>query len=345
MLAIIAALSKNNVIGNKGVIPWKIKGEQRRFKELTTGKIVIMGRRSYEEIGHPLPNRQTIVISKTADYTFEHCITVGSLKEALDYVGDKDAYVAGGEQLYREALPFADRMYLTRIDTTVEGDTYFPDFEEADFDLVSKEEFGGKIPYTYLEYRRKESVVSERMPSDKEYIARQDDLAIRFASIGDAELLCTWWNDGKVMAHAGFPKGLNTTAEAVIHQIETEDDTRRRLIIEINGIRVGEMSFYIKDTTADIGIKICDFSGQEKGYGTKALKMLIEYLFSGKGVDKIHLDTNLNNTRAQHVYEKIGFVRTRINIDAWKDQLGDLQTFVEYELEKYDFYNNTELVI
>ncbi|MDF2486067.1 MAG: dihydrofolate reductase region, partial [Herbinix sp.] len=94
MLALIAALSKNYVIGNQGVIPWKIKGEQKRFKELTTGNTVIMGKRSFEEIGKPLPNRKTIVISNTTSYEYENCITLGSLAEAIAYVGEGDAFVA-----------------------------------------------------------------------------------------------------------------------------------------------------------------------------------------------------------------------------------------------------------
>ncbi len=87
MIALIAAYSKNHVIGNQGRIPWKIKGEQKRFKELTTGNIVIMGRRSYEEIGKPLPNRTTIVISKTQKYEGENCFTCESLAEALELSG------------------------------------------------------------------------------------------------------------------------------------------------------------------------------------------------------------------------------------------------------------------
>lgn len=81
MIGLIVAYTKNRVIGSEGRIPWRIKGEQRRFKELTTGNVVIMGRKSYEEIGHPLPNRYTVVVSSTADYEAENCITVNSLPE------------------------------------------------------------------------------------------------------------------------------------------------------------------------------------------------------------------------------------------------------------------------
>ncbi|MDF2942871.1 MAG: dihydrofolate reductase [Herbinix sp.] len=155
MLALIVAISKNYVIGNKGVIPWKIKGEQKRFKELTTGKIVIMGKRSFKEIGKPLSNRKTILISKTFQYKDENCITVGSLEEALNIIGNDEAYIAGGEMLYREALPLVDKMYITIIDQIVEGDTYFPEFNEDDFVITEQERFEGETPYTYITYDRK----------------------------------------------------------------------------------------------------------------------------------------------------------------------------------------------
>lgn len=155
MIAIIAAVSKNNVIGNKGVIPWKIKGEQKRFKELTTGKIIIMGKRSFEEIGKPLPERKTILVSNTLFYEDENCRTVGSLSEALKLAGTEDVFIAGGEMIYKEALPFADKMYITRVDITLEGDTFFPEYKEEDFVKLSEEEFCGEIPYSYLTYERK----------------------------------------------------------------------------------------------------------------------------------------------------------------------------------------------
>lgn len=154
MLGLIVAVAHNNVIGNKGSIPWRIKGEQRRFKELTTGNIVIMGRRSFQEIGHPLPNRKTILISNTFTYEDENCTTVGSLTEALKLAGDKTAYIAGGARLYEEALAYADKLYITRVELEVEGDTYFPAFNEDEFKLSSEEHIDGEIPYTYCIYDR-----------------------------------------------------------------------------------------------------------------------------------------------------------------------------------------------
>lgn len=154
MIGLIVAYTKNHVIGNNGCIPWKIKGEQLRFKELTTGNVVVMGRRSYEEIGHPLPNRTTIVISRTKNFDEDNCFTVKSLDEAIK-LGDKNIYISGGSSLYKEALPLVEKMYITEIDYEIEGDTYFPDFDETLFVKEVNEHFTGDIPYTYVTYTKK----------------------------------------------------------------------------------------------------------------------------------------------------------------------------------------------
>lgn len=154
MIALIVAYTKNRVIGNKGCIPWKIKGEQKRFRELTTGNVVVMGRRSYEEIGRPLPNRTTIVISNTRNFDCENCMTARSLAEALELAGDRNIYISGGARLYEEALPLVEKMYITEIDAEIEGDTYFPVFDEALFEKEINERVEGEIPYTYVTYTR-----------------------------------------------------------------------------------------------------------------------------------------------------------------------------------------------
>lgn len=163
---------------------------------------------------------------------------------------------------------------------------------------------------------------------------KNENLVIRQANENDAKVLCKWWSDGKIMAHAGFPNGIQTDINELIDRLNKETDNKMRLIIEIDTKVVGEMSYKIDNNIAEIGIKICDFNYQEKGYGTKAIKVLIKYLFEDMKVRKIILDTNLNNTRAQHVYEKIGFKKTEVKINSWKDQLGVLQSVVDYELNK-----------
>lgn len=166
------------------------------------------------------------------------------------------------------------------------------------------------------------------------------NLTIRNATVADADLLSSWWNDGKIMAHAGFPNGTGETPDEIAEKIKGDTDEHRRLMIEFDKRPVGEMSYYrIDEDTAEIGIKICDFSEQNKGYGKILLSMLIGSLFQELGFKKIILDTNLKNKRAQHVYEELGFTRLRVNVDSWRNQLGELQSSVDYELYPEDFVN------
>jgi dihydrofolate reductase len=155
MIALIVAYANNQVIGNLGYIPWKIKGEQKRFKELTTGNVVVMGRRSYEEIGKPLPNRMTIVISSTKNYDDADVKTVRTLEEAIEMAGDKDVFISGGARLYEEALPIIEKMYITEINLDIEGDTYFPPFDKNQFTKEINQMFDGDIPYAYVTYTKR----------------------------------------------------------------------------------------------------------------------------------------------------------------------------------------------
>ena len=159
MIALIVAYTKNRVIGSNGRIPWKIKGEQRRFRELTTGNVVIMGRKSFEEIGHPLPNRYTVVVSSTADFETDNCTTASSLPQAIRLAEEKapgkNIYISGGAGLYREAIDIVDKMFVTEIDTEMEGDTYFPVFDESRYVKTVDETVEGEIPYSYVTYTRK----------------------------------------------------------------------------------------------------------------------------------------------------------------------------------------------
>lgn len=170
------------------------------------------------------------------------------------------------------------------------------------------------------------------------------DLTVRNASCEDAALLAAWWNDGAVMAHAGFPNGTGETAAEIASRISKDTDEHRRLIIELAHRPIGEMNYtrcpdQEGRKTAEIGIKICDLAELEKGYGRIVLSMMISSLFKDFGYQKIILDTNLNNRRAQHVYETLGFRKVRIRENSWKNQLGELQSAVDYELFPEDFVN------
>ena len=152
MIAIIAAYIKNRVIGKDGKIPWNIEGEQRRFKELTLGNTVIMGRRTYEEIGRPLPDRKNIVISGTK--TFAGCINVRSFEEALAVAGNDNVYISGGSDIYRQSLSIVEKMYITEIEAEIEGDTFFPKFDESKFTKTIDMYIDGAVPYRYVTYTR-----------------------------------------------------------------------------------------------------------------------------------------------------------------------------------------------
>ncbi len=175
---------------------------------------------------------------------------------------------------------------------------------------------------------------------------RYKSLTIRDATSADSVQLAAWWNSGRIMAHAGFPNGLKTTAEKIASDISNSTGCHR-LILEQYGKPIGEASYRTVPAEADeseqqlgssaaaaeIGIKICDFTKQEQGLGKIFLTMLISELFR-LGYAKIVLDTNLRNKRAQHVYERLGFRRLRVNVNSWVNQLGDLQSSVDYELNR-----------
>lgn len=168
---------------------------------------------------------------------------------------------------------------------------------------------------------------------------RYKNLRIRNAGAADAQQLAAWWNDGAVMAHAGFPNGLGTTAQEVAKQLAGDtDDTCRRLLIEAGGAPVGEMVYRnLGGGTAEIGVKICDAAHQNRGLGKVLLSMLAAALFDDLHYRKIVLDTNVNNLRAQHVYERLGFQKQRVRENAWTDQLGQVQSAVDYELTEEHF--------
>lgn len=168
-------------------------------------------------------------------------------------------------------------------------------------------------------------------------LIKHKNLTIRNAVAADAEQLCLWWNDGKIMAHAGFPNGLGCTPDEIRKILIYNTDANRH-IIELNGRPIGEMNYRNKNGAAELGIKICDFSEQEKGYGTKLLTVFIDALFRYYGYEKMILDTNVKNKRAQHVYEKkLGFRCLGIEKDVWHDQLGELNSMVNFEMRKADW--------
>ncbi len=160
-LSIIAAVAENGVIGRDNDLPWRLPDDIKRFKELTMGHHLIMGRKTFETIGRALPGRTTVVISRGRPELPEGIRLAGSLEEAVDIAreaGDDEAFVAGGGQIYRLTLPLADRLYLTRLHTQFDGDTQFPALDQTQWRLLESEDREpderNAYPYSFLVYDR-----------------------------------------------------------------------------------------------------------------------------------------------------------------------------------------------
>jgi dihydrofolate reductase len=156
LISLIAAMASNRVIGHKGDIPWKIPGEQEMFKEITMDHTVIMGRKTYESLGRPLPGRTNIVITRQADYQAPGCIIAHDLDDALATCSqeENEAFVCGGGQLYHLALPRADKIYLTVLLREIAGDTYFPEISETEFEITQSKLIDSDEPYSFYIYER-----------------------------------------------------------------------------------------------------------------------------------------------------------------------------------------------
>lgn len=154
-ISIIAAMSRNRVIGRGGAIPWHVPADLRRFRELTLGHTVIMGRRTFESIGRPLPGRRNIVVTGQNSYVREDALVVHSLGEAIESSEpDSELFICGGSEIYRQALPLCAKIYLTIVDLDIEGDRYFPPVPAADFREVSREIISEQPPAEFLIFEK-----------------------------------------------------------------------------------------------------------------------------------------------------------------------------------------------
>ena len=146
MISIIAAVSKNGVIGVDNTLPWDLPVDLKRFKEITTGNVVIMGRKTYESIGKALPNRVNIVVTRDKNFFVSGVLSANSLDSALLKAGNnKDIFIIGGGEIYRQSMDFVDKLYITEVDMEVEGDTTFPTISDK-WNVSNEEDFeGGKF--------------------------------------------------------------------------------------------------------------------------------------------------------------------------------------------------------
>lgn len=164
-VALVAARASNGVIGRGLEIPWRVKGEQKLFKQITLGGTLIMGRKTFDSIGRPLPGRRTIIISRSADLHVEGCDVTDSLDSALSlaHTDSRPIFIVGGGDIYRQALErqLVDTVHLTTIEQAVDGDITFPEFPTDSFRLESQTRFESNINYLYEVYVRTESSATQ----------------------------------------------------------------------------------------------------------------------------------------------------------------------------------------
>jgi dihydrofolate reductase len=156
MVKIIVATSKNKVIGDSNNLIWHLPADLRRFKEITTGNTIVMGRKTFESIGRPLPNRRNIIITRNTEYEVEGCEIVNSLEEAL-MICNNNCFIIGGGEIYKQSMEIANQIYLTLVHENFEGDTTFPKIG-SEWKMVSSQDFEpdekNRHSYSFIEYMK-----------------------------------------------------------------------------------------------------------------------------------------------------------------------------------------------
>jgi len=160
-LTLVAAVSHGGVIGRDGALPWRIPEDAKRFRELTTGHPVVMGRRTWDSLPdrfRPLPGRRNLVVTRSPDWRADGAERAASLEEALQLAADAaEVFVIGGAEIYAAALPLADELRMTEIDADVRGDTFFPPYDAAAFEETSRERLVSEtgVPFSFVTYERR----------------------------------------------------------------------------------------------------------------------------------------------------------------------------------------------
>ncbi len=141
-LSIIVAMDKNRVIGRGDALPWHISSDLKHFKKITMGKPIIMGRKTHESIGRPLPGRENIILTRDKTYQAEGCTVLNSMEEIFEHCKDiEEVMITGGAEIYKLILEQTSNLYLTEVHTEIKGDTYFPEFDRSEWKEVSREDF------------------------------------------------------------------------------------------------------------------------------------------------------------------------------------------------------------
>jgi len=158
MITIIVAIGNNYVIGKEGWMPWDFPEDLKQFKEKTLNHTVVMGRKTFETIGKPLPKRKNIVVTRDPRWQYEGVDVIADLDLFLNQnqYNDEEVFIAGGAQIYQAALPFADKLIISHIDTEIEGDTYFPKWDRTKYEVTDTVEYTG---FTVKTYKKKKGIL------------------------------------------------------------------------------------------------------------------------------------------------------------------------------------------
>ena len=161
MLSIIVAVSENNVVGKENKLPWKLSADLKRLKSLTMGHHIIMGRKTWESLGKALPGRTNVIITTDKNFKAEGGVVVHSLKEALSISSiDNEIFIFGGGKIFKEAMPLVKKIYITRVHSIIDGDTFFPVLDMNDWKETSREDFKAdeknQYDYSFVTLERKE---------------------------------------------------------------------------------------------------------------------------------------------------------------------------------------------
>lgn len=150
MISIIVAMAKNRVIGRDGQLPWHLPSDLQRFKRLTMGHPLLMGRQTFESIGQPLPGRRIIILSRDPGYRVAAGQVVPDIESAIQLTSPaEELFICGGAEIYRQALPLVERIYLTELETEIEGDTYFPELPAGEFQIIQAQQYQGELNYHF----------------------------------------------------------------------------------------------------------------------------------------------------------------------------------------------------
>ena len=158
LISLIAAMDENRLIGANNALPWHLPADLQHFKAMTMGKPILMGRKTYDSIGRPLPGRTNVVITRDKNWHVDGCVVAHSIEEALASVDAEEVMVMGGASFYEQMISRAGRLYITRIHGQYEGDAWFPEYESDDWRLVSKEYFSADdvnpVGHSFLLYEK-----------------------------------------------------------------------------------------------------------------------------------------------------------------------------------------------